>query len=219
MSTQTLAEAIKYLDRLTVDGWDCPIVKGDKIAFVKVGYDHDTENPVSENKMYSFSRRHENYISQDDFLASIEENQDFVVLSYFEHGNCLWDVLSADFTSRHPGTEFQWDGVQNAGVWFPSQDTVKMVDDEGLEVGSKERHTRMVEIARGDCAEYTKWCNGEVYWYQILVYPLRKDEKGQVWDTVTDYRRETFDSGDSCSGLVGWDYLIEDLKETLQNIF
>lgn len=220
MCTQTVAEAIKHLaHHLRVDRWNCPIVEGDKIAFVRVGYDHGTANPIDENKIYSFSRRHPNYIEQESFEALSEENQDFVFLSYFEHGQCVWDVASQDFTRKHRGTEFQWDGVRYAGSWVPSEDTRKMVEGEGLEVGSKERHERMAQLASGDCSTYTQWLNGEVYYYSCEVYTARKDADGEVWDELNDYRREPAISDDTCGGFYGWESLQEELKAIIQNLF
>ncbi len=91
---------------------------------IVVGYlnnDPGCENPLEDcdgmGKIYSLNSRHINSISMDELERYIEDDPFAVTLSYFEHGQCAWSV-SGD---KPRGTEgdWQWDGVDLAGIWIP----------------------------------------------------------------------------------------------------
>lgn len=137
-------------------------------------YDGDIENPCDFDgwKLYSFCRRHSNFRHPDDLgLGSIDPTTGLpkitnpglrnklkhglaFILSYYEHGNCLWLLLG----DEPAGVEFRWDGVRLAGllVW----------EDKASHLGP-----RTFDGRRQDAAvflrTYTAWCNGEGYGYSI----------------------------------------------------
>ena len=97
-----------------------------------VGYieqDSSPQNPLDdcdgEGRIYSFNTRHCSYKHPDSVLAENHKVKDLIVpLSYFEHGNCIWDVLGAlDGTP-----DFCWDGTRNAGFWVPDQCAVENLE-------------------------------------------------------------------------------------------
>lgn len=91
------------------------------------------------------------------------------ILSYYEHGNCVWFRKNGDIPG---GVEFQWDGTRIAGllVW----------EHPAREIGGKTFDARAKD-ADGFLREYTTWCNGEGLYFCI------KDEDGEVIDSCGGY--------------------------------
>lgn len=195
-----------------------------RIVFVSVRQDPDCSNPLDGDGMggiRSLSRRDTDRISGEEFEAltgfdpgdcSFEggTDPDAVVLSYYEHGNHMWFVMG----DSKPGVEFRWDGVLVAGLWQP--DDALKEEVEGL--GWAERAARMEEFARQACEEYTKWGNGECYGYSVLVHALRLDGAGEPYDREADYRRDEPLHEDACWGFVGWDCVLEAVKDAVGGI-
>ena len=94
---------------------------------VEIDYDHDVNNPLTEyegqGKIHSFSTRHTNSISRDEADELIESNPYCVPLSYYEHSNCIWDVMNGARFSNCP--DKRWDGVQYAGIWEPDKSVME----------------------------------------------------------------------------------------------
>jgi hypothetical protein len=93
-------------------------ILGDRIVFVTIAHDESPMHPLEDcdgmGIIYSLSNRHSNY-NRAGVEQAIRHNPDAIPLSYFEHGNCIWDVQGS--MERTP--DFQWDGVSFAGVWIP----------------------------------------------------------------------------------------------------
>jgi len=81
--------------------------------------DNDPTNWDSTGKMLSLGRNHANY-DPSGVADAIKNNPDAVTLSYFEHGNCIWQVAGEP---KPLGTEvdWHWDGVNLAGAWVPDE--------------------------------------------------------------------------------------------------
>jgi hypothetical protein len=72
---------------------------------------------------------------------------------------CLWSVAGElPAAARCP-----WDSVPFAGVWLPDAETLASARNYG---GRTRRHF-MRKRARQACDAYTRWCNGDVYGYEI----------------------------------------------------
>ncbi len=144
---------------------------------VHLDYDQDAENPMDYDgqwKLVSFGSRHSNHEDPENYFPlSIGLRQKLnagtaFLLSYFEHGNCVWDVMGR--MDHYP--DFNWDGVRCAGIllW---EHPVK-------ELGPKTYEAREQD-ARNFCEVYTKWCNG---WF--LCYSI-EDEDGNCIDSCCGF--------------------------------
>jgi hypothetical protein len=124
--------------------------------------DGETPNPLEDwsemGTVLSLNRRHINF-DPEGVADAIGNNPDAVPLSYFEHGRCLWCVSGElPALARCP-----WDSAGLAGVWLPDVATLASARHYG---GSTRQHF-MRKRARLACDAYTRWCNGEVYGYEI----------------------------------------------------
>lgn len=184
-------------------------ILGDCIIFKKIVHDECACNPLEDmdcmGSIYSFCNRHVNFAGPSKLEALIEEyGKDVVFLSYFEHGLCKWGVAGS--MSGMP--DFQWDGVDYAGLWVPD----KHLLEDAKELNEKERGERMELWAKQACELYTQWCNGEVYGVIVEAYKLRKSDSGLVYDRIEDYRYETPVAEESCFGYFGMDCAEEELE-------
>lgn len=178
-------------------------ILGDVIVFVTLAHDPDTENPTDGDgmgKIHSLGRHHINRIDYEDALDMLRDDPDAVALSYFEHGNCIWSAGG----DKPRGTEgdWQWDGVDFAGVWQPDK-CVRESYDEKLHGDRREWFRAQ---AASTCEEYTKWVNGECYWYGVEAFDVRRDDEGEPYDELNDYRRVSPRFEDSCGGFIGHEY-------------
>lgn len=191
---------------------------GEKLILFGYGYHSETDNPCENDcgmgTMYSFNRRHINCLDPDDINSTIlaRHRKWAVPLSYFEHGNCLWDVQSGERIGRCP--DMQWDGTELAGIWVPNDNLLECMymtyrswkKEKGLTKVSKEdRQKKYAEIMRkyaAQCCEvYTQWCNGETYGYSVALYDALGDE---------------VDDLDSCGGFIGRETVAEALEESFE---
>jgi hypothetical protein len=137
------------------------IVRDGQTYRITVYNDTDALNPLDDwdeiGTILSLNRRHVNF-DPDGIDAAIND-PDSVPLSYFEHGRCLWSVAGElPAAARCP-----WDSVPFAGLWLPDALTLASARNYG---GRTRRHF-MRKRARQGCDAYTKWCNGEVYGYEV----------------------------------------------------
>lgn len=149
-----------------------------------LSHDADLENPCENDgwRVYSFCRRHASFKHPDDLglgpidpgtglpkiknpgLRSKLKNGLAFILSYYQHGQCLW-FLHGD---EPAGVEFRWDGVRVAGllVW----------EQRPSELGPKTLDGRRQDAA-AFLKTYTSWANGEGLYYSI------EDEDGDLIDS------------------------------------
>lgn len=135
---------------------------------VEIYHDLDVENPCDEYstwRLYSFSPKHLSYRDPDDFfpggkatpeLGDKLKNGLAWILSYFEHGNCVW-MLSDEPRGILAG-DWRWDGVDVAGVLVWERPPGEL----GLQT-KEERRAAAAAFAK----IYTSWCNGETYYYNV----------------------------------------------------
>lgn len=108
------------------------------------------------------------------------------LLDYHEHGNCVWSVHGTMGADR-------FDTTVCAGI---------IVWEEPEENLGAKTYDERLEDAAGELAEYTMWCNGEVYRYKI------DRITGSVDSPVTRRVSES-------DVFIGLDGLIDDLSHTL----
>lgn len=171
----TLPEPSPGLDYVTFQ------VVGDYIIFLYLNYDEWAPNPLEDTDgmgtIYSFHTGHVNYKHPD----KLEEDDDRVFLSYFEHGLCRWGVQG----TMDLMPDFRWDGVRIAGVWYPDMDVRSVANQD--ELAGQARKEWMKQRASDACDIFTQWCNGEVYFCSVYVYPARY-EGGRLYNQLDDYR-------------------------------
>lgn len=160
----------------------------------------DCNNPLEDcdgiGAIYSLSNRHSNHKSMEEVAAILESDEDAVQLSYFEHGQCLWDVQNGSRISSCP--DRQWDGVDFAGIWVPDD----CVRESFTGQGGKSRRQWMIEQAESACREYTAWCNGDCW--GVIVVTCEAD------GTMAD--------SDECWGYIGSEYAEQTMKEQMESI-
>ena len=188
------------------------------IVFVKIEHDFDAGNPLTKSEgmgiIYSFSRQHANFIDSDKIEEILSSEADSVPLSYYEHGQSMWFVMSSP-TPAGAGVEFQWDGRRFAGLWVPD----KSVKESYMSQNGLSRKEWMAKQAESSCEVYTKWCNGETYGFTIEQYKVRLDEDGEPFDQEDDYRRDKAIFEDSCWSFYGLEDVISSIKESLPDAF
>lgn len=160
---------------------------------INIGYDHGCDSPADNDgawKLYSFNRRHTAFKRPDHFFTENRKPKANIrnklrvglafILGYHEHGNCEW-ALSGE---QHP---CPWDSVDVAGVlvW----------EEKPGNMGAKTKEDRAKD-ARSFLEEYTNWCNGECYYYDIT------DENGE-------------DCGGS-GGMIGAEWLFDAMAEDIE---
>jgi len=135
---------------------------------IKIEVDPDMENPCDMEcqwKVYSFNTRHASFKEpselglEDGKITNPGLRQKLKVglaffLSYYEHGLCDWSVAGS---KSYP--DARWDAVGCAGmvIWEhpPSRIGVKTYEEREKD-------------AKGFIELFTKWCNGEGYYYVVL---------------------------------------------------
>lgn len=146
-------------------------------------------------RLYSFGRRHVHYESPSRFFDDNRRPRLWLrnklragtafILSYFEHGNCVWSL-------RGTGPQCQWDNVDVAGVLVWEHPVGDM--------GAKTVEARAKDAA-AFLETYTCWCNGDVYGYtveEVVTLPCGHTETNHV---------------DSCFGYYGND--LDFMKEEI----
>ncbi len=118
-------------------------------------------------------------------------------LSHYEHGQRHWSIQG---TVHYP--DMQWDGVRTAGFL-----EVVVPDDEREWWDGRPEEDRL-DAAKATIAEYTSWINGEVYGYTLENTREEHCDKGftHVYDGE--------DIHDSCGGLIGWEWLEQEVQMT-----
>jgi hypothetical protein len=161
--------------------------------------DTDAPNPFDDwdgmGSILSLNRRHNN-IDPDGVDAAIGDNPDAVLLSYYEHGLCLWSVAGElPAAARCP-----WDSVSFAGIWLPDAQTL----ESAVNYGGRTRQHFMRKRARQACEVYTQWCNGDIYGYQI-----------ERITACGDCGSDKTESVDSCWGFFGLETCLNEAHAAL----
>jgi hypothetical protein len=191
-------DGVEYSVRLKPEYKDSIVTRKLADGRMVIGYlvqDGDCNNPLEDcegiGAIHSLNLHHINRMDGNEALAILESDPDAVALSYYEHGQCLWDVQNGADISRCP--DRQWDQVDFAGVWVPDD----CVRESYTGQDGKTRRQWMIEQAAAACQEYTAWCNGDCW--GVVVVTCEAD------GTMAD--------SDECWGYVGTDYAEQTLKE------
>ena len=173
----------------------------DKIVVGYLVQDSDCENPLENydgiGAIHSLSRRHRNHMGIEEMRGILESDEDAVMLSYYEHGQCLWDVMNGDRIVNCPDRE--WDQVEFAGIWVPDASARESYTGQD----GKTRREWMVEQAESACKEFTAWCNGDCW--------------GACVDTFNKEGEKTGD--DACWGLIRSEYAEKEMREQVEGAF
>lgn len=134
--------------------------------YIGITHDDSPENPLeySDYELISFNRRHINSGDPEELgwfkngpyptpkLKKLMDKDLAFVLSYYEHGNCLWQLRDGP---KVPGSECPWDSVSVAGLLIFTGD---------VKDAPEKKHRR--DAAKGLVEAYTDWSNGSVYeWF------------------------------------------------------
>ena len=118
-------------------------------------------------------------------------------LSHYEHGQRHWSIQG---TVNYP--DMQWDGVRTAGFL-----EVVVPDDEREWWDGRSEEDRL-DAAKATIAEYTSWINGEVYGYTL------ENVREEHCDKGFTHVYEGEDIHDSCGGIIGWEWLEQEVQMT-----
>lgn len=197
-----------------------------RILFVRILHDQDCGNPLEDcdgmGRIRALGHRDDEHtITRDAFLKlvgplndrelmertleALDGNPqpwdlDAVVLSKYEHGGVRWFVRG-DPT----GTQCRWDTTSIAGVWTP--DDALLEEVKGLSATA--RRAKMEEFAQQACDEYTRWCNGECYGYEVKLYRYVNDRTD-----IEDYEHKKPLQEEACWGFIGSEYVEQEARAT-----
>jgi len=148
------------------------------VYYYDLPYDEFMDYVMWPWQIVSFGRRHFNYQNPADWIIvdpdSLEvsivpekpelqaayDRGEVFVLSYYEHGGCVWSL-------RGEGPQCRWDTAQIAGLAIlDTGQTAGLTIPESCSELSTEDRTAACRYA---LASYTAWCNGEAYEYDIQV--------------------------------------------------
>lgn len=185
---------------------------GDRIAFVTLFVDENTENPLdwTGDQIASVVVGDRRCFSPKEFSKHLR-NRDCVKLSYYRHSDCLWYVQG----EAPAGADCPWDSVHLAGLWVPGESSLQELQQVSKTKG-KNRRAKALALARASCALYSAWSNGEVYGYDVEVYNALYDDEELVTDRQRYARSGDVLVDESCGGF----YLLnsEDEKDMLRDI-
>lgn len=120
----------------------------------------------------------------------------FYLVDKYEHGNVHYSVASS---SSYP--DKQWDVSSGCGVFIPCQDVQDSYKKMKRKDGEAEAFAHFVKDSNSVLDEYSKWCNGEVYGYSVVVY----NKQGVVLEE------------DECWGFIGEEYANQEKLSVMQN--
>jgi len=151
------------------------------------------DEDVSLFRLHSFNSQDTHFIHPDD----LDEDLEGYWLSHYEHGLRHWSIQG---TVQYP--DMRWDGVEVAGF------LEVVVSDEEREWWDEQSDEDKLESAKTAIASYTSWLNGEVYGY--LFENVREEGCDKGFTHI--YMGEDVD--DSCFGIIGWEWLQEEVRMT-----
>lgn len=159
---------------------------------LRVWYEDNAESPNEWGiwKLSSFSYRHVNFVHPEGLITREGEGATIgirrklkagtaFVLSYYEHGGCVWSLMGE-------GPQCRFDGVRVAGY-------LEYLEPKFLPRGYAAREA----LARTFLEDYNKWANGQVFCLKVEdgdesdmfggVYNLERDLEdlvGPDWRTL-----------------------------------
>lgn len=162
-------------------------------VLIRTDQDEVYEDPLqdmdAQGRIYSFNTRHNSCIDEGlppnicdlpAFLDGKFGKGCWVLLSYFEHGNCLWFPKADERTRSMLSGDFRWDGNSTAGVWV--MDKCLKKDIRGAMKRLKmTRDQVLYQWAKEACEMFTCYCNGECFAYSVEVQGEEPDSCGGYW--------------------------------------
>lgn len=147
--------------------------------------DHESPLEYADWRVASFSQRHVSYQHPDDFDLTVDDFGDVsstnvglrrklacgtaFVLSYHEHGSCVWSL-------KGTGPQCRWDTAQIAGLLLYEG------DPRLLPKGVEARAAQAASLLE----TYTAWCNGWLWGWRIV----DDDDDDEVVDACWGYYSE-----------------------------
>ena len=83
----------------------------------------------------------------------------------------------------------------------------------GMKPKTKQYKEWMVKQAESACEQYTDYCNGQVYYYDVRAFSTLRASDGEIFDLISDYRHSTPLYEDSSGGFLGYSDFQTELKE------
>ena len=109
----------------------------------------------------------------------------FYMIDKYDHSNVHYSVSQS---SSYPDS--RWDVSKNIAVIVPCDDVQSQYKKYKKEHGEVEAFKQFIKDTNSVLDEYSKWCNGETYGYQVKVFDKTGAEK----------------SDDACWGYIGSEY-------------
>lgn len=132
-----------------------------------------------------------------DYLSSISKNKLVYLVDKYDHGSVHYSVAQ---TQNYPDQRF--DVAHGKAVFIPCDYIQKEYKKYKKEHGEVQAYKQFLKDINSVLDDYSKWCNGEVYGYQVF----ELDKKGnQV-------------SEDACWGFVGHEYALKEKKSIVASI-
>lgn len=168
---------------------------------LRILYDSDAESPVADDEsviLAIFARNHINPAQKQlptvemalDFVAANRDpDSEYAVFAVwaYEHGNIVFKAV--ELGAGNPYAD-EWDSG-NAGI---------------IALKRTDFGPDLLDYAKGICATYTDWCNGEVYGYVV------ENEDGDVVDSCWGYVGDPEDNGALTEGLSAFESVVEDAR-------
>lgn len=159
-----------------------------------VGYDQDTENPIENDeanggfKFVSFRRRDSAYEDPSKYRNNPGLRRKLERNLAFVL-DC-YEHGGVRWSMTGEGQQCQWDTSRGAGllIWTGKPKDLSMDMDQRL------------KSAKASLEEYNDWLNGQCFWYNLKRYISDEQPKEDV---------------DSCGGFIGFDWLLQNIKENL----
>lgn len=146
--------------------------------YIGIAGDDSPENPLdySNYELISFNSRHSNFGHPEELgwfkngphptpkLRKLMEKDLAFVLSYYEHGDCRWQLQDGP---KIPGSECPWDSVRTAGL---------LIFTGALKDAPAK--SQRAAAAQDLVSAYTDWSNGSVYEWFL------EDKRGNTIDSL-----------------------------------
>jgi hypothetical protein len=135
---------------------------------------------------------------RDQLIKDLKKSKQlFYLVDKYEHGNVHFSISS---TTTYP--DQRWDVSFGCGVFLPCDDIQSQYKKLKRKSGETVAFQEFIADSNNVLDNYSEWCNGEVYGYNIFVF----DKKGNEL------------SEDSCWGYIGNKNAEDEKLSTMQHI-
>lgn len=216
-------------------------VIGIHILFVGMHRDESPSNPLEDcdgiGSIDAITSRRLHGISRDTAMYQLWDDYECIIpLKYRDYSyECKWEVhpdaeeiytsirvakntailLNKDESEARDEFYPDWhDNETVDGIWTPD----KYVRESYTGQDGLSLYQWMVKQAEGACEQYTDYCNGNVYGYDIRIYKVRKDDDGDIITDFDYYEHHKEVAEDSCWGFYGWDYFRSEVADRVKSM-